>query len=235
MSSSSRISISLKSVTRPYSFLPGRRAGLVLLGLCGLVRVSAFAGQTRLPALPTGFRRGRAFSGLAPGRTEAAEHQGPGLLPGAPPGARSVGLLPGQTGLPEDTDRWGRSQVPGGRGGFQTCRGSSAQPAGLRRGLGPALRPRPAASRTGPEAPAVVPGWLPSCSCGRTRPGDLLLHRPTRVDPQKRLLHQGCEAGSASPSRPLGGQGLLRRIPSPRRCVSKHFLFNSPDPPGGQC
>lgn len=53
MSSSSRISISLKSVTRPYSLLPGRRAGLVLLGLCGLVRVSAFAGQTRLPALPT--------------------------------------------------------------------------------------------------------------------------------------------------------------------------------------
>lgn len=53
MSSSSRISISLKSVTRPYSFLPGRRAGLVLLGLCGLARVSPFAGQTRLPALPT--------------------------------------------------------------------------------------------------------------------------------------------------------------------------------------
>lgn len=163
--------------------------------------------QTHLPALPTGFRRGRAFSGLAPGRTEAAEHQGPGLLPGAPPGARSVGLLPGQTGLPEDTDRWGRSQVPGGRGGFQTCRGSSAQPAGLRRGLGPALRPRPAASRAAPEAPAVVPGRLPSCSCGRTRPGDLLLHRPTRVAPQKRLLHQGCEAGVRVTLSPSGRPG----------------------------
>lgn len=192
--------------------------------------------QDRLASRSTDcFRRGRAFSGLAPGRTEAAEHQGPGLLPGAPPGARSVGLLPGQTGLPEDTDRWGRSQVPGGRGGFQTCRGSSAQPAGLRRGLGPALRPRPAASRAAPEAPTVVPGWLPSCSCGRTRPGTSCCTARLAWIPRNGCYTRAARRGSASPSRPLGGRGLLRRIPSPRRCVSEHFLFNSPDPPGGQC
>lgn len=116
--------------------------------------------QTPLPALPTGFRRGRAFSGLAPGRTEVAEHQGPGLLPGAPPGARSVGLLPGQTGLGCRKTRTGGAgaKSPGAGAAFRPAAGAahSQQACGGALVLRSARAPQPPARA--PRLPLSSPG-----------------------------------------------------------------------------
>lgn len=195
--------------------------------------------QTRLPALPT-------VSG-GEGPSPAWRLGGPRRLSTRAQGCFRVprrvhgqwACYQGRRGCRKTRTGGAGAKSPGAGAAFRPAAGAahSQQACGGALVLRSARAPQPPAQPPRLEAPAVVPGWLPSCSCGRTRPGDLLLHRPTRVDPQKRLLHQGCEAGvcSASPSRPLGGRGLLRRIPSPRRCVSKHFLFNSPDPPGGQC
>lgn len=110
--------------------------------------------QDRLASRSTDcFRRGRAFSGLAPGRTEAAEHQGPGLLPGAPPGARSVGLLPGQTGLGCRKTRTGGAgaKSPGAGAAFRPAAGAahSQQACGGALVLRSARAPQPPARARG--------------------------------------------------------------------------------------
>lgn len=127
------------------------------------------------------------------------------------------------------------AKSPGAGAAFRPAAGAahSQQACGGALVLRSARAPQPPARA--PRLPLSSPGGCRAVPAEGRGPGTSCCTARLAWLPRNGCHTRAARRGSASPSRPLGGRGLLRRIPSPRRCVSEHFLFNSPDPPGGQC
>lgn len=127
------------------------------------------------------------------------------------------------------------AKSPGAGAAFRPAAGAahSQQACGGALVLRSARAPQPPARP--PRLPLSSPGGCRAVPAEGRGPGTSCCTARLAWIPRNGCYTRPARRGSASPSRPLGGRGLLRRIPSPRRCVSEHFLFNSPDPPGGQC
>lgn len=191
--------------------------------------------QTRLPALPTvsggegpspAWRLGRL-------RRLSTRAQGCFRVPRRVHGQWAC--YQGRRGCRKTRTGGAGAKSPGAGAAFRPAAGAahSQQACGGALVLRSARAPQPPAQP--PRLPLSSPGGCRAVPAEGRGPGTSCCTARLAWLPRNGCYTRAARRGSASPSRPLGGRGLLRRIPSPRRCVSEHFLFNSPDPPGGQC